>query len=99
MELFNIYNNHIVRVLPFAISRLISDKKMSKVEFEQFLVDTLEASGPNGVDFVSDKHVKSVFFNTNKNDPTLKHCLSKRGLICVGSLTVAYIAIFIYWNL
>jgi len=68
MELFNIYNNHIVRVLPFAISRLISDKKMSKVEFEQFLVDTLEASGPNGVDFVSDKHVKSVFFNTNKKN-------------------------------
>lgn len=66
MELFNMYNNHIIRVLPFAISKLISEKKMSKVEFEQFLKDTLCAPGSNKADFVMDNHVKSVFLNTDK---------------------------------
>lgn len=37
-----------------------------------------------------------IYAKARRNDSTLEHCLSQRGILCLALLTVAYIAIFIF---
>ena len=63
MELFNMYNNHIVRVLPFVINRLLKEKNIQEDRFKKFLEEVLDTPDSKGFDFYNDNHVKKVFFD------------------------------------
>ncbi len=37
-----------------------------------------------------------IFYKAKRKDPTMEHCLSQRGIICLVLLTVAFLAILIF---
>ncbi len=81
MELFNVYDSHIIRALPFVVNKLRSEGEMSKLILKELIEKIIDVNfDDDGTQssMLEDKRIKDVYFDTDNQKEGDLFCWEKK---------------------